>query len=521
MNAKQQVVSTQILTPSSHGDTAVDSDLTKGLFEPAQAAGEIGRFDGWPIRRVLGRGGMAIVLEGYDAKLGRDVAIKLLAPKLAANEVCRQRFTREARLTAKLKSDRIVAVYSVNDEYKLPYMVMELIDGGTLRDQLRANGPLGADELRRLCTDLAEGLEVAHQAGLLHRDLKPSNIGFRSTDGRAVIMDFGLARVVCDADPLTEHGFSPGTPAFMSPEQAKGSPLTRQSDLFSLGTVLYFAATGECPFSGENISTTCQAVVKGEFRDVASVRRELPDDIAKVIRKLMAREISDRYGSAAEALSDIAIKPRSDGSGWRRLSLASAGFVAGALIVAAIVLQIRRMDGTTEEISLDGVERIVIIPQDGDVLIRKARAETAHLTEWRAPSKGREVILNAAVDGSVTITNPRQEYDWVMVYSTARLEFTRPRYLHFEIAEVGGAEGAGWYVKTAPDGFGGEEFHLASGQETGRFVIALPLAMLESEQDRWAVQIFTTGPQNSSIRFRNVEFVDDVPDGIDNVLSVP
>jgi serine/threonine protein kinase len=327
---------------------------------------------------------MAIVLQGYDEKLGRDVAIKVLAPKLADQEVSRERFAREARLTAKLRSDRVLTVYSVNDEHELPYIVMELIDGGTLRERLKANGPLADSDLRQLCVDLADGLEVAHQQGLLHRDLKPSNIAYRSTDGRAVIMDFGLARVVCDSDPLTEQGFSPGTPAFMSPEQVKGGSLTRQSDLFSLGTVLYVAATGESPFRGADTSTTCDAVVKCEFHDVSSLRTDLPGDIAHVIRKLMTSDISHRYASAAQVLTDLAVKPPSSGSGWKPVATACAGLAAGAIILAAIILQIRRTDGSTEEISLEGVERIVIVPKDGKLHVEAAKAETADLKDAKS-----------------------------------------------------------------------------------------------------------------------------------------
>lgn len=521
MDVQQEVVSTQVLTSTSRNDTAVDDDITKGLLQPSQETGEICRFDGWPIRRVLGRGGMAIVLQGYDEKLSRDVAIKVLAPKLADNEVSRQRFAREARLTAKLRSDRVLTVYSVNDEYELPYIVMELIDGGTLREHLNSSGPLRDSELRKLSIDLAEGLDAAHQQGLLHRDLKPANIAYRTTDGRAVLMDFGLARVVCDENPITEQGFSPGTPAFMSPEQVKGLPLTRQSDLFSLGTVLYVAATGESPFRGANTSTTCAAVVKGELHDVASLRTDLPPDIAAIIRRLMAKDISERYASAAQVLADLTIKPPSTGSRWKRVATAVASLAFGALIAAGIILQIRRNDGSTQEVSLDGVERIVIVPTEGGVQVVTAKAETADLTEWRAQPKGREVVKSDGENGSVTITNPREEYDWVMVYSTAELSVKKPRYLHFEIEEVSGSDEAGWYVKMAPDGFGLEEIHLASGKETGRFVVAMPLSVVNSNQDRWAVQMFSTGPQNSQLRFRDISFVDEVPDGVDSVLAVP
>jgi hypothetical protein len=259
----------------------------------------------------------------------------------------------------------------------------------------------------------------------------------------------------------------------------------------------------------------------GEFHDVGSLRTDIPNDIAQVIRGLMARDMSERYSTAAQVLADLTIKPPSSGTGWKGVATICVGLGFGALITAALVLQIRRNDGTTDELSLEGVERIVIVPSGGGVSILTDKAEAADLSKWHAQPKGREVVLSEADDGSITITNPREEYDWTMVYSTVKLSLKKPRYLHFEIEEVGGSPEAGWYVKMAPDGFGYEELHLASGHDTGQFVVAMPQSVLNSNEDRWAVQMFVTGPQNSKLRFRDVRFVDEVPDGVVSVLAVP
>lgn len=235
----------------------------------------------------------------------------------------------------------------------------------------------------------------------------------------------------------------------------------------------------------------------------------------------MSQDRNERYASAAQILEDLAAQPQSAPARWKPLTAAAVILAAAAFIAAAIILEIRHTNGKTEEISLDNVERIVIVPTEGKVQVEKVLAKTADLKDWLAQPSGREVVIRDNKDGSVTITNPREEFDWVMAYSTAKLSSRKPRYLYFDIVELGGSNEAGWYVKMAPDGFGGEEVHIASGRDTGKFVVAMPQSILTSKRDRWAVQMFSTGPEGSQVRFRDVKFVDNVPDGVDTVLAVP
>jgi serine/threonine protein kinase len=207
---------------------------------------DIGRYR---IDRVLGQGGMALVYLGHDAKLGRPVAIKLLADNLAGDESFRARFMREARMAAGLSHVNIVHVYDVGqDTDERPYIVMEYVDGESLAETLTREGRLSPARVREVALDCCHGLEHAHAAGLVHRDIKPHNL-LADREGKVKIADFGVARSLGETQ-LTMAGSVLGSVGYLSPEQAAGRPVTPAADIYSLGATLYELLTGRTPHQG-------------------------------------------------------------------------------------------------------------------------------------------------------------------------------------------------------------------------------------------------------------------------------
>src|SRR5687767_10640608 len=205
---------------------------------------------------------MAEVRAGWDLRLGRAVAVKTMLPGLAEQPTIRQRFDGEARAAARLAHPNAVAVFDVGEERGVPFLVMEQVVGPTLEEELR-RGPLDAGRLRRLGEELLAALGAAHSAGLVHRDVKPANV-LMAPDGSAKVADFGIAKAVVDEETathkvdLTTVGQTPGTVAYMAPERLAGQPATVQSDLYSVGVVLYESLTGARPF----VAPTPIAVVR-------------------------------------------------------------------------------------------------------------------------------------------------------------------------------------------------------------------------------------------------------------------
>ena len=236
------------------------------FLRPSDQPGCLGTLGPYQIIDVIGRGGMGIVLRALDAKLNRIVAVKVLAPELAANPNARRRFLREAQAAAAVSHPHVVTIHAV-DEDKLPYLVMECIVGQSLQEKLDRIGALRLTEILRIGRQVAEGLAAAHEQGLIHRDIKPANILLENGVERVKITDFGLARAVDDV-AITRPGKVSGTPQYMSPEQARGERVDHRSDLFSLGCVLYAMCTGAPPFRGDSLPAVIKRLsVAGAFPD--------------------------------------------------------------------------------------------------------------------------------------------------------------------------------------------------------------------------------------------------------------
>lgn len=273
--------------------------LSKKLLAPAshpELLGRIGRYD---VERFVGSGGMGIVFKGYDTELNRPVAIKVLAPSLAFNGTARQRFAREARAAAAVVHEHVVSIYNVESNGELPFLVMHFAQGESLQARLDRVGPLELKQILRIGKQIAAGLAAAHAQGLIHRDVKPANVLIEEGIDRALITDFGLAQTADDAS-LTCSGFLPGTPQYMSPEQARGEKLNPSSDLFSTGSVLYAMCTGRPPFRAESSLGVLRKINEQEPKSIRELNPDIPAWFCRIVEKLMSKRPDDRYASAHE-----------------------------------------------------------------------------------------------------------------------------------------------------------------------------------------------------------------------------
>ncbi|MBC8875995.1 MAG: protein kinase [Planctomycetes bacterium] len=275
-------------------------ELSLDFLSPSDTANHLGRLGQYEISEVVGQGGMGIVLKGHDPKLNRVVAIKVLAPQLAVEATARRRFLREAQAAAAVSHPHVVTIHAIDDGQQLPFLVMEYVSGQSLQQRIDRTGPLEVKEILRIGKQVALGLTAAHSEGLIHRDVKPANILLENGVERVKITDFGLARAVNEAS-VTKTGVVSGTPEYMSPEQAQGLAVDHRSDLFSLGCVLYSMCTGRSPFRAETALAVIRRVCDDTPRPVREVNSEIPDWLAVIIDRLLAKNPDDRLQSASES----------------------------------------------------------------------------------------------------------------------------------------------------------------------------------------------------------------------------
>jgi len=271
------------------------------FLTPTNHPGRIGKLGGFEVTRMIGRGGMGVVLHAFDPVLRRDVALKVLDPLLANNDTARQRFCREARAAASVPSENIVTIHQVDEDAKsgLPFLVMQLVVGESLDQRLRRVKRLSVADAIRLGSQAAAGLAAAHAIGLIHRDVKPGNILLEAVTDRVKLTDFGLARATEDLK-LTKSGFVSGTPLYMAPEQALGIDVDHRVDLFSLGVVLYEAVTGRPPFDGKTAMAVLRRVADEPHVPVHALNPEVPDWFEGVIDRLLAKNPAQRFQKASE-----------------------------------------------------------------------------------------------------------------------------------------------------------------------------------------------------------------------------
>ncbi|NKZ88782.1 Stk1 family PASTA domain-containing Ser/Thr kinase [Rhodococcus hoagii] len=263
----------------------------------------------YELGEILGFGGMSEVHLGRDLRLSRDVAIKVLRADLARDPTFYLRFRREAQNAAALNHPAIVAVYDTGeaetDAGPLPYIVMEYVDGDTLRDIIRTEGPLQPRRAMEVIADVCAALDFSHRNGIVHRDMKPANIMINRA-GAVKVMDFGIARAISDSSsPMTQTAAVIGTAQYLSPEQARGEQVDARSDVYSLGCVLYEVLTGEPPFKGDSPVAVAYQHVREDPKQPSQVNPAVPPALDSVILKAMSKNPANRYQSAAEMRSDL------------------------------------------------------------------------------------------------------------------------------------------------------------------------------------------------------------------------
>jgi serine/threonine protein kinase len=263
------------------------------------------RFGSYELLERLGQGGMGVVYRARDMRLGREVALKVMKRDLAADPRSSDRFLREARALAALHHDHVVEIYDYGETNGVRFVTMPLLAGEALETRLLHESPLPFAEVVRLGMELAAGLAAVHAKGLIHRDLKPSNVWLEGSARRVKLLDFGLARGDAPADRLTHSGEIVGTPAYMAPEQVNGLDLDPRTDLFSLGSVLYKAATGRAAFEAPTLSGLLAAVGEKNPPPARTVNPAVPVDLSELIERLHRKNPGDRPASAAEVVDEL------------------------------------------------------------------------------------------------------------------------------------------------------------------------------------------------------------------------
>jgi serine/threonine protein kinase/WD40 repeat protein len=293
-------------SPPAASDTAkIKTEMKLDFLAPAQADDELGRLGDYRVLEVIGMGGMGLVLRAEDPKLRRQVALKTMKPSIAERPAAKARFMREAQATAALEHDHIVPIYQVGEDRGVPFIAMQYLKGESLASRLDRNARLSAAEVVRIGKEVASGLALAHEHGMIHRDIKPDNIWLDEKTDRAKILDFGLVSASTDEEGLTHSGAVLGTPRYMSPEQALAKPIDHRCDLFSLGCVLYHCAAGTTPFCGENFTSTLIAVAHQPPIPLEQAAPELHADVAAAIMRLLEKEPDKRPQTAEEVVEQF------------------------------------------------------------------------------------------------------------------------------------------------------------------------------------------------------------------------
>jgi serine/threonine protein kinase len=315
------------------------TDTTELAQQLGAALGE-----GYAVERTLGEGGFAVVFLVRDLSLKRSLAVKVLSPDMITSKTVLERFKREAETVAQLSHPNIVPLYFIGQRDNLLYLAMQCVDGGSIADRLKREGRLPVDDAIRVTCEVASALAHAHKRGVVHRDIKPANVLVEPESGRSLVTDFGIARTA-DASNLTATGMMVGTPAYLSPEQVTGEPTDHRVDIFALGVMAYEMLAGRPPYDAPTPGAAMMQRLGGPPPSVATVRPDVPEQVAAVITGCLAADPDDRFQSAGEviralegqivttggrATRNVPIPQRSRTPLWLGIGVASAIVVAGA-----------------------------------------------------------------------------------------------------------------------------------------------------------------------------------------------
>lgn len=304
-HAAEAIDSTGLASPlhePAEEDESFTADFVVDFLEPSEQPNVLGQLGEYEILDVIGRGGMGVVLKGYQRELARFVAVKVMAPHLASSGAARQRFVREARAAAAIVHPHVMPIHSVCTTARLPYLVMPFVACESLQQRIDRQGPLEIIEILRIGLQASHGLAASHAQGLVHRDIKPANILLEKGVDRVMLTDFGLARAVDDAS-LTRTGIVTGTPQYMSPEQSCGEALDARSDLFSLGSVLYAMCAGRPPFRAESALAVLRRIIDTQPRSLREINPNVPEWLELLVARLHDKSPDRRLQSATEVAS--------------------------------------------------------------------------------------------------------------------------------------------------------------------------------------------------------------------------
>jgi serine/threonine protein kinase/tetratricopeptide (TPR) repeat protein len=328
------------------------------------------RVSHYDVIRSLGSGGMAVVYEAEDTRLGRRVAVKFLPPDLGRDSQALERFQREARAASALNHPNICTVYAIEQHDREHFIVMELLDGQSL-SQMIARQRIEIAPLLDLAIQMADALESAHAKGIVHRDIKPANV-FVNERGQVKILDFGLAKIEGGRNTrgldetqavhdLTQPGTAMGTVAYMSPEQARGQLTDARTDLFSLGTVLYQMASGVLPFSGETSAVVFDAILNRDPVPVTQVIAAVPAEFGRMLDKALEKDRNLRYQTATEIKTDMVRLKRDLDSGRKRAVASDRASTSAHADASIAVLYFENLSGVKEdEYFRDGITEDII-----------------------------------------------------------------------------------------------------------------------------------------------------------------